>query len=73
MYFSSKLLDFIYYEKGLELCVNICYNSLIMSKERNVWTHIRKIPAALGGAMIYVCMERIKEIDGGEEDDLSKY
>ncbi len=31
------------------------------------------IPAALGGAMIYVCIERIKEIDGGEEDDLSKY
>ena len=31
------------------------------------------IPAALGGVMIYVCMERIKEIDGGEEDDLSKY
>ena len=31
------------------------------------------IPAALGGAMLYVCMERIKEIDGGEEDDLSKY
>ncbi|MCI7062461.1 MAG: hypothetical protein MR965_09755 [Lachnospiraceae bacterium] len=31
------------------------------------------IPAALGGAMVYVCIERIKEIDGGEEDDLSKY
>ena len=34
---------------------------------------ISLVPAALGGAMIYVCMERIKEIDGGEEDDLSKY
>lgn len=31
------------------------------------------IPVALGGAMIYICIERIKEIDGGEEDDLSKY
>lgn len=31
------------------------------------------IPVGFGGAMIYVCMERIKEIDGGEEDDLSKY
>ena len=31
------------------------------------------IPIAFGIAMIYVCVERIKEIQGGEEDDLSKY
>lgn len=31
------------------------------------------IPLLLGGVMIYVCVERIREIDGGEEDDLSKY
>ncbi|MDD6276320.1 MAG: hypothetical protein PUB20_05815 [Clostridia bacterium] len=31
------------------------------------------IPAALAGTMIYVCVERIKEIRSGEEDDLSKY
>ena len=31
------------------------------------------IPLLLGGVMIYVCVERIKEIKGGEEDDLSKY
>ena len=31
------------------------------------------IPALLGAAMIYVCMQRIKEIKGGEEDDLGKY
>ncbi|MCR5033065.1 MAG: hypothetical protein K6A92_09385 [Lachnospiraceae bacterium] len=31
------------------------------------------IPLALGITTIYVCMQRIKEIDGGEEDDLSKY
>ncbi len=31
------------------------------------------IPLAFAGVMIYVCIERIKEIKGGEEDDLSKY
>ena len=31
------------------------------------------IPLLLSLAMIGVCRERIKEIQGGEEDDLSKY
>lgn len=31
------------------------------------------IPLALAGVGIYVCIERIKEIRSGEEDDLSKY
>ena len=31
------------------------------------------IPLLLGGTMIYVCKERIEEIKGGQEDDLSKY
>ena len=31
------------------------------------------IPLALSGTMLYVCIERIKEIKKGEEDDLSKY
>ena len=31
------------------------------------------IPLLLGGTMIVVCVERIKEIKGGEEDDLSQY
>ena len=31
------------------------------------------IPLVLAGCMIYVCVERIKEIKGGEEDDISKY
>ncbi len=30
-------------------------------------------PAALGATMIGVCIQRIKEIKGGEEDDLGKY
>ena len=31
------------------------------------------IPLALAMVMIYVCIQRIKEINGGEEDDLSQY
>lgn len=31
------------------------------------------IPIVIAGIMIYVCIERINEIQGGEEDDLSKY
>ena len=31
------------------------------------------IPAVLGAVMIGLCVQRIKEIKGGEEDDLSKY
>ena len=31
------------------------------------------IPLALAAVMIYVCIQRIREIKGGEEDDLSKY
>ncbi len=31
------------------------------------------IPAIFSGIMIYVLIERIKEIRSGEEDDLSKY
>lgn len=31
------------------------------------------IPLALAGVIIYVLIERINEIRGGEEDDLSQY
>lgn len=30
-------------------------------------------PVALSIGMIYVCVQRIKEIRSGEEDDISKY
>ncbi|MCC8106114.1 MAG: hypothetical protein LIO99_08960 [Clostridiales bacterium] len=31
------------------------------------------VPIALAATMIYVCVQRIKEIRSGEEDDLGKY
>ena len=31
------------------------------------------LPVLLGGTMIAVCVQRIREINGGEEDDLGQY
>ena len=31
------------------------------------------VPVAFAAVTVYVCIERIKEIRSGEEDDLSKY
>ena len=31
------------------------------------------LPVLIAGVAIYVCVERIKEIRSGEEDDLGKY
>ena len=31
------------------------------------------VPAALTAVLVYVCIQRIKEIRTGEEDDLSQY
>ncbi len=31
------------------------------------------VPILLAGVMIYVCVQRIREIRSGEEDDLSDY
>ncbi len=52
----------------------IVYFGLIIVLLDAIWAILLGIiPLALGGAMIYVCIQRIKEIRSGEEDDLSKY
>ncbi|MBQ8246838.1 MAG: hypothetical protein IJZ42_06870 [Lachnospiraceae bacterium] len=39
-----------------------------------IWKYVLGIvPLLFGSVMIKVCVERIKEIKEGEEDDLSKY
>lgn len=53
----------------------VCYFGFLLSLMHTV---LQKVllgicPALLGIGMIYVCVERIKEIRGGEEDDLSQY
>ena len=52
----------------------ILYFTLVIFAVSGILTIIFGIvPLLLAGLMIYVCVQRMKEIDGGEEDDLSKY
>ena len=49
------------------LCELFTVDLVLLHPEKGV------IPALLAATMIGVCIERIKEIKGGEEDDLSQY
>ena len=50
------------------------YFGVLISLLPSVWKYILLIvPVILAGVLIFVCIERIKEIRSGEEDDLSKY
>ena len=52
----------------------VYFGILIMLIENPVFKVLLGIiPAIFSGIMIYVLIERIKEIRSGEEDDLSKY
>lgn len=50
------------------------YFGVLIAVIPNIWKYILLvIPFSLAGVLIYVCIDRIKEIRSGEEDDLSKY
>ena len=50
------------------------YFGILVTVLPKIWKYILLIiPVALAGVSIYVCIERIKEIRGGEEDDLGQY
>ena len=52
----------------------IAYFGFLISVINGIWKYAWGIiPLALAGVMIYVCIERINEINKGEEDDISKY
>lgn len=52
----------------------IAYFGFLISLINGVWQYVLGIaPLAFSGLSIYVCIERINEIKGGEEDDISKY
>ncbi|MCH5269367.1 MAG: hypothetical protein J1E83_01330 [Lachnospiraceae bacterium] len=52
----------------------IFYFTIVMTFPFGIWTFfLGIIPIALAVVMICVCIQRIKEIKEGEEDDLSKY
>ncbi len=52
----------------------VCYFGFLISVIGSMWSFLLGIiPLLLGAVSIYVCIQRIEEIQGGEEDDLSKY
>lgn len=52
----------------------VVYFGFLMTLLEGIWKYLFGIiPFVFSIMMIYVCVERIKEIKEGEEDDLSKY
>ena len=52
----------------------VVYFGILIALLYGVWKWLLGIiPLALSAVMLKVCIERIKEIQKGEEDDLSKY
>ena len=52
----------------------VVYFGILIALLDGVWKWLLGIiPLALSVVMLKVCIERIKEIKKGEEDDLSKY
>ena len=52
----------------------VVYFGFLISLIDGIWKWLLGIiPLAFTAVMLKVCIERIKEIEKGEEDDLSKY
>ena len=52
----------------------VVYFGFLITLLSGVWQYLLGIvPLLLSVATVVVCIERIKEIQGGEEDDLSQY
>ena len=50
------------------------YFGLLITMLDGIWKYVLGIvPILLSSVMFKVCIERIKEIKDGEEDDISKY
>ena len=58
----------------LLILYNVVYFGFVITLLPGIWKYAFGIlPLALSVVMVGVCIERIKEIKKGEEDDLSKY
>ena len=52
----------------------VVYFGFLISLIEGVWKYaLGVIPLVFSAVMVKVCIERIREIKKGEEDDLSKY
>lgn len=52
----------------------IVYFGFLISLLHGIWRYaLAIIPLLFSGVMVKVCIERIEEIEKGEEDDIGKY
>ncbi len=52
----------------------VMYFGFLIALLPGIWKYLLVIiPLLLAGAMLCVCIQRIREIKKGEEDDLGKY
>lgn len=52
----------------------VVYFGILITLLEGIWKYILGImPLVFSAVMVKVCIERIKEIKEGEEDDISKY
>ena len=60
---------------GIVVIYYAFFFGLLITSLESTWLKLLLgiIPILLAATMIVVCVERIKEIQGGEEDDLSQY
>ena len=60
---------------GIVVIYYAVFFGLLITTLESTWMKLLLgiIPILLVATMIFVCVERIKEIKGGEEDDLSQY
>ena len=59
---------------GLFVLYYVAYFGLLIAMLDGIWKYVLGIvPLLLSGVMLKVCIERMKEIKEGEEDDLSQY
>ena len=59
---------------GLVVLYYVAYFGLLIAMFDGIWKYVLGIvPLLLASVMLKVCIERMKEIKEGEEDDLGKY
>lgn len=52
----------------------VVYFGILITLLEGIWKYVLGIvPLIFSAVMVKVCIERIKEIKDGEEDDISKY
>ena len=70
---KKKIITTIFFTLGVSVYYLIYFGVLIYFIDGILKYVLGIVPIIFVVLFIYVCIERIKEIQGGEEDDLSQY